>query len=151
MRSLHVLIALAGAMLAASCAGSIYVSGRTSPQPSRPPAAEHHDDRAHAENHHRSVHPAHLGIPPGHLPPVGKCRVWLPGRPPGHQPDPGPCSKLSDLVPPGAWLVYRPRRDRKHVEVSVYDDRRPQVVVSVSVYDAGSGQFVREGKLTAAR
>jgi hypothetical protein len=33
----------------------------------------------------------HGHIPPGHLPPPGECRVWLPGRPPGHQPPPGRC------------------------------------------------------------
>jgi hypothetical protein len=43
-----------------------------------------------------------LGIPPGHLPPPGACRVWYPGRPPGHQPRPGPCNVP---VPPGAVLV----------------------------------------------
>ena len=31
---------------------------------------------------------ASLGIPPGHYPPPGQCRVWLPGTPPGHQPAP---------------------------------------------------------------
>lgn len=31
------------------------------------------------------------GIPPGHLPPPGHCRDWIPGRPPGHQPPPYKC------------------------------------------------------------
>ncbi|KHL26380.1 hypothetical protein PK98_07980 [Croceibacterium mercuriale] len=26
------------------------------------------------------------GIPPGHIPPAGQCRVWFDDRPPGHQP-----------------------------------------------------------------
>lgn len=46
------------------------------------------------------------GIPPGHLPPPGTCRVWYPDRPPGHQPPPGPCERLKYQVPPGARLVY---------------------------------------------
>jgi len=25
-------------------------------------------------------------IPPGHMPPPGKCRIWYPNRPPGQQP-----------------------------------------------------------------
>ncbi|MDX1390696.1 MAG: hypothetical protein R3344_16015 [Acidobacteriota bacterium] len=90
------------------------------------------------------VHPAHLGIPPGHLPPPGGCRVWIPGRPPGHQPPSGDCERLAHEVPPGAWLVYRPSKDRRHVHVSVYDRRRPNVVVVVRVYEAQGGRFVRE-------
>jgi hypothetical protein len=31
------------------------------------------------------------GIPPGHLPPPGECRVWYDGRPPGQQPPPTSC------------------------------------------------------------
>lgn len=31
------------------------------------------------------------GIPPGHLPPDGLCRVWYDGVPPGHQPPPTSC------------------------------------------------------------
>jgi hypothetical protein len=44
-------------------------------------------------------------IPPGHLPPPGKCRVWYPERPPGHQPPPGDCGELRYRVPNGAVLV----------------------------------------------
>jgi hypothetical protein len=31
------------------------------------------------------------GIPPGHLPPPGECRVWYDDRPAGHQPPPTNC------------------------------------------------------------
>ncbi|MBD3615460.1 MAG: hypothetical protein HUJ22_02730 [Gracilimonas sp.] len=44
-------------------------------------------------------------IPPGHLPPSGQCRIWLPNTPPGQQPPPGNCHELSRRVPPGAWLI----------------------------------------------
>ena len=53
---------------------------------------------------HPAGHPA-VRIPPGHLPPPGKCRVWFPDRPPGHQPPPGDCGQLRYRVPPGAVLV----------------------------------------------
>ena len=43
-----------------------------------------------------------LGIPPGHMPPPGACRIWYPDRPPGQQPPPGRCDVYP---PPGAVLV----------------------------------------------
>lgn len=46
-----------------------------------------------------------VGIPPGHMPPPGKCRIWHPGTPPGQQPPPGDCRELMHRVPPGADLV----------------------------------------------
>jgi hypothetical protein len=48
-------------------------------------------------------------VPPGHLPPAGKCRIWFPERPPGHQPPSGDCRALSRQVPRGAWLLGRDR------------------------------------------
>lgn len=44
-------------------------------------------------------------IPPGHMPPSGKCRIWFTGRPPGQQPPPGDCYELKYHVPLGAVLV----------------------------------------------
>lgn len=52
--------------------------------------------------------PAHSGsasIPPGHLPPPGKCRIWHHDREPGQQPPPGDCKRLRRSVPPGASLI----------------------------------------------
>ena len=46
-------------------------------------------------------------VPPGHLPPPGMCRIWLPGTPPGHQPPPGDCEELEARVPPEAVLLRR--------------------------------------------
>ncbi len=44
-------------------------------------------------------------IPPGHMPPPGKCRIWVPGIPPGQQSPPGDCDYLQYQVPPGVWLI----------------------------------------------
>ena len=45
-------------------------------------------------------------IPPGHYPPRGQCRIWVPNSPPGLQSAPGPCRDLERRVPAGAYLVY---------------------------------------------
>lgn len=87
-----------------------------------------------------------LGIPPGHLPPPGSCRIWIPGRPPGHQSPPGNCSDLRQRVPIGAWLVYRYVGDPDHVEVFVYHEKRPSVVVVVRHYQAATGRFLSESQ-----
>jgi len=84
-----------------------------------------------------------LGIPPGHLPPPGKCRVWYPGRPPGHQPAPGSCAQLARNVPPGAWLISRDGAPGR-VRVSEYDDGGRGRLVSVRVYSASDGRLLED-------
>jgi hypothetical protein len=71
------------------------------------------------------------GIPPGHLPPPGTCRVWHPGVPPGHQPPPTSCAVAFRQAAPGTRVVERPAR---RVEVvHTYEIRhrhvRPRPVV----------------------
>ncbi len=46
------------------------------------------------------------GVPPGHFPPKGQCRLWFPGRPPGKQPPSTSCSSLRGRVPAGAFILY---------------------------------------------
>jgi hypothetical protein len=95
---------------------------------------------ARHEDEHREY--AHLGIPQGHLPPPGECRIWIPGRPPGHQPPPQPCG-AGLRVPPGGWLLRRDS-DAKHVRVSVYDTAQSGIISAIRVYIAATGRFVRE-------
>src|SRR5918999_368234 len=56
-----------------------------------------------------------LGIPEGHLPPPGECRVWYPGRPAGQQPPPGDCAEAEEVAPSGSWVLYRPPEDKRVV------------------------------------
>jgi hypothetical protein len=128
MRSIRQL-APALALLSATACSSI-----TSREPSPPaPAARRGPSPA-----------ATLGIPPGHLPSPGMCRVWMPGRPPGHQPKPRSCDRIERTAPAGSWIVSRPTQDKKVVHVRVVDERRPGVVIRLRVYDAQRGTLVRE-------
>gem|GEM_PF-4328997 len=63
----------------------------------------HNKDRDRREHNKKK---RYKKIPPGQMPPRGKCRIWIPGVPPGHQPPPGGCRQLSRHVPPGAWLIH---------------------------------------------
>ena len=53
--------------------------------------------------------PRSLGVPRGHYPPPGECRLWFPGRPPGQQPPPARCGTLAGRVPYGAFILYNGR------------------------------------------
>ena len=84
-----------------------------------------------------------LGIPPGHLPPPGKCRLWYPDRPPGHQPPPERCERLRYHAPAGGWLIHRSQASLMYVDVSVYDAYQPGLVISIGLFDADTGAFLR--------
>ena len=87
---------------------------------------------------------ARYDIPPGFLPPPGQCRVWEPGEPPGQQKDRYPvgrCSELREAIPEGAWLVYRPTDDAKHVRVWLYGSERQ--VLQQRIYDIETGELIR--------
>lgn len=53
----------------------------------------------------RDFKKAHYHIPPGHMPPPGKCRVWYYDRPPGHQPPPVSCHRIRHRLPYGAVVI----------------------------------------------
>lgn len=55
-------------------------------------------DKEHSRRHH-------IKIPPGHMPPKGKCRVWFKDHPPGHQPPPVSCNSIGPRIPYGAVVI----------------------------------------------
>ena len=89
---------------------------------------------------------ATLGIPPGHMPRVGQCRIWIQGLPPGRQPRPKSrsCAGLAAVAPAGSWILYRPASRTRLVHVRVVDEHRPGKVVRLRVFEIESGKFVRE-------
>jgi hypothetical protein len=132
---------LLGAALTGCSGKSIYQQERPEPAPRKGSTA------------------ATLGIPPGHLPATGECRVWMPGKPPGHQAKPRSCANVERFAPAGSWIVYGPAagepgpgkgkgkakgHDKKLVRVRVVDERRAGVIVWVRVFDAVTGTLVSE-------
>lgn len=52
-------------------------------------------------------HRGSQGIPPGHLPPPGECRVWFDDLPPGHQPPPTDCDTARrEAARSGGRVIY---------------------------------------------
>lgn len=86
-----------------------------------------------------------LGIPPGHLPPPGSCRIWIPGAPPGHQSPAGDCAELKGRVPTGAWLLHRDGDNPDEIQVFEYDERQPSVVAVIRYFEASTGRYLRDG------
>ncbi len=87
---------------------------------------------------------ARFGVPPGHLPPVGKCRVWMPGEPPGQQKKKYPvgrCSTLRQSIPAGGWLIYRPTDSKREIHVWEYGSGLE--VLAERVYDSVTGELLR--------
>jgi hypothetical protein len=46
------------------------------------------------------------GVPPGHLPPAGMCRIWIDGVPPGKQPAPTDCNTAIARRPANARVLF---------------------------------------------
>ena len=89
---------------------------------------------------------ATLGVPPGHLPEEGECRIWIPGTPPGRQPRPKsrPCAGIESLAPAGSWIIYRPLANRKLVYVREVDANRAGLVIRTRIYDRETTRLLRE-------
>lgn len=46
------------------------------------------------------------GVPRGHLPPAGMCRIWIDGVPPGRQPAPTDCQTAVSTRPANARVIW---------------------------------------------
>ena len=65
--------------------------------------------------------PGGQGVPAGHMPPPGACRVWYPGRPPGQQPAPADCAQAQyEASRYGGRVIYGGRPEARRWD----DDRR---------------------------
>jgi len=55
------------------------------------------------------------GVPPGHKPPAGMCRVWIDGVPPGHQPGATDCATAMATVPRNGRVIWGQGTSRDRV------------------------------------
>ena len=138
------LLVVATLTWAATACTSTTVSTRSRPEP-----VVQGDHRVESSRGPAKAQGKALGIPPGHLPPPGKCRVWFPGRPPGRQPRAESCSAAMANAPAGSWVLYRPSRGDE-VHARVVDSQRAGVVVSVQVYTATEGRYLRSERPSAS-
>lgn len=66
------------------------------------------------------------GVPRGHYPPPGECRVWYPNRPAGHQPPPTNCERLVGVrLEPGAFILHGDRAYDAAYDWREEERRRP--------------------------
>jgi hypothetical protein len=72
-----------------------------------------------------------LGVPKGHLPPPGQCKIWIPGKPPGQQSPPQSCRSAFRNAPLGAWVITH-SADR--YKVNIFSATRPTVVSEIRFY-----------------
>ena len=130
---------LAGLLVAGACTRTTRTIVLDDPHPN--PQA-----RAAEGNNRGPSSAATLGVPPGHLPDPGECRVWIPGTPPGRQPKPKsrPCAGIATVAPAGSWIVYRPSDDKKVVHIREVDARRPGAVVRIRIFDILTSRLLRE-------
>lgn len=120
--------------------GCLFVFGATACSAVRPAK----ETKPAPQSKRSSAPAARLGVPPGHLPPPGQCRVWVPGTPPGRQSPARDCAGIERSAAAGSWILVRPRKDNSVVHVKVVDERRAGAVVQLRIYDADRGTLISE-------
>ncbi len=81
------------------------------------------------------------GIPPGHLPPEGLCRVWYDGVPPGRQPSPTGCYDAERVASRNrdARVIYGDG-SRQHAQIYRDDRRYPDDIYRDDRYGRADGR-----------
>ena len=108
------------------------------PSPPEPEVRESEEERATRDVDRQGP----LGIPEGHLPAPGECRLWYPGQPAAQQPSPQGCADAEADAPPGSWVLYRPKDDVRVVHARVMHPEQAGVVVRISIFDAEKGTYL---------
>ena len=75
-----------------------------------------------------------LGIPKGHLPPPGECKVWIPGKPAGQQGPPQSCGSALRNAPLGAWVITH---EGSRYKVNIFNRGKRGIVDEVRYYLTG--------------
>lgn len=88
------------------------------------------------------------GVPRGHYPPPGQCRLWYQGRPPGQQPAATKCSALMGRVPAGAFVLYNGKGYDMNHDWKREKKERPNEVPDVIVNLSGGSD---SGKAAASK
>jgi len=122
--TLSILVLLVLLVLVSSCASTRY------PSPYPYPRTEDEKDHRKGEDG-RSYPFGDLGIPKGHLPPPGECKVWFPGKPAGHQPPPQSCASAMRSAPLGAWVITH---EGSRYRVNIFSRTVRDVIEEVRFY-----------------
>jgi hypothetical protein len=106
-------------------------SSATTPRAEAPAAANSGKARGEPARGPRKLN----GVPPGHYPKAGECRLWHSGRPPGQQPKATACRNLIGHVPDGAFILHGDRAyDSKYDWVAQASRERgsvPQAIIDI--------------------
>lgn len=106
-------------------------SSATTPRAEAPAAANSGKARGEPARGPRKLN----GVPPGHYPKAGECRLWHSGRPPGQQPKATACRNLIGHVPDGAFILHGDRAyDSKYDWVAQAGRERgsvPQAILDI--------------------
>lgn len=124
------LLLAASVVVVSSCSTTRYPSGDRSPFPRTEEEKRDKDDDKR-EGGSRTFPFSSLGIPKGHLPPPGECKIWIPGKEPGQQGPPQSCASALRNVPLGAWVITH---EGSRYKVNIFNRSKRNIVDEVRYY-----------------